>query len=111
MVNFGVLGVMRNVRSDRIGRAMFCEWYGFSFLSDILSREQHMLYADSSPVSGGTVLIKTTRNNCVKNGQRLFKDGRILILLSKNRLKIFCPSKDVRHFIAYFFFQLKSFQS
>jgi hypothetical protein len=24
-----------------------------------------MLYADSSPVSGGTVLIKTTRNNSV----------------------------------------------
>jgi hypothetical protein len=65
VVNFGVLGVMRNVRSDRIGRAMFCEWYGFPFLSDILSREQHMLYADSSPVSGGTVLIKTTRNNSV----------------------------------------------
>ena len=65
VVNFGVLGVMRNVRSDRIGRAMFCEWYRFPFLSDILSREQHMLYADSSPVSGGTVLIKTTRNNSV----------------------------------------------
>jgi hypothetical protein len=48
---------------------------------------------------------------CVKNGQRLFKDGQLLILLFKNRLKVFCPSKDVRHFIAYFFFQLKSFQS
>jgi hypothetical protein len=29
------------------------------------SREQHMLYADSSPVSGGSVLIKMTRNNSV----------------------------------------------
>jgi len=37
---------------------------------------------------------------CVKNGQRLFKDGQLLILLFKNRLKVFCP-KDVRHFIAY----------
>jgi hypothetical protein len=60
VVNFGVLGVMRNVRSDRIGRAMFCQRYRFPFLSDTLSREQHMLYADSSPVSGGSVFIKTT---------------------------------------------------
>ena len=60
VVNFGVLGVMWNVRSDRIGRAMFCQRYGFPFLSDTLSREQHMLYADSSPVSGGSVFIKTT---------------------------------------------------
>jgi len=61
VVNFGVLGVMRNIRSDRIGRAMFCERYRFPFLSDTLSCEQHMLYADSSPVSGGSVFIKMTR--------------------------------------------------
>ena len=65
MVNFGVLGVMWNVRSNRIDRAMFCERYGFPFLSNTLSREQHMLYADRSPVSGGSVFIKTTRNNSV----------------------------------------------
>ena len=103
MVNFGVLGVMRNIRSDRIGRAMFCERYRFPFLSDTLSCEQHMLYADSSPVSGGSVFIKMTRGTeqlCVKNGQRPLKNGQLLILLFKNHLKVFCP-KDVHHFIAY----------
>jgi hypothetical protein len=39
---------------------------------------------------------------CVKNGQRLFKDGQLLILLFKKRLKVFCPSEDVRQFIAFF---------
>jgi hypothetical protein len=43
VVNFGVLGVMRKVRSDRIGHAMFCEWYGFPFLSDTVTWATHVI--------------------------------------------------------------------
>ena len=77
VVNFGVLGVMRNVRSDHIGHAMFCKRYGFPFLSDTLSHEQHMLYADSSPVSGGSVFIKGETIHRMYRNHHYFGDGSV----------------------------------